>query len=490
MERGDATGRGMEYEPVIGLEVHCQLLTESKIFCGCPTRFGRPPNTSVCPVCLGLPGVLPVLNGRAVEFALRASLALNCTINGYSTFARKNYFYPDLPKGYQISMYDQPLAEHGYLDIDPAGAGRRIGITRIHMEEDAGKLLHEGFPDSARRSYVDLNRTGVPLIEIVSEPDLRSPREAHDYFSQIREILVSIGVTDGNMEEGSLRCDANVSLRVSGTSELGTKAELKNLNSFRFVQSALEYEIERQTAVLEAGDKVVQETRLYDVAEGRTCAMRSKEEEHDYRYFPEPDLLPLQVDDAWIESIRRDLPELPAARRARFAAEFRLKEKEIATLTSDGHLADYFEAVAAASGNPQAAANWVLTEVLRKTNELKIEIAAVPLQAARLGSLIRLVDDGTISGKIAKEVFEAVFETDADPAAYVKDKGLTQVSDESALNEAIEAAIERNPNQLAQYRAGKTALLGYFVGQVMKATGGVANPTLVNRLLKKRLDQS
>jgi aspartyl-tRNA(Asn)/glutamyl-tRNA(Gln) amidotransferase subunit B len=480
----------MEYEPVIGLEVHCQLLTESKIFCGCPTRFGCPPNTNVCPVCLGMPGVLPVLNGRAVEFALRASLALDCSINGFSTFSRKNYFYPDLPKGYQISMYDQPLAVNGFLDIDPAGAGRRIGITRIHMEEDAGKLLHEGFPDSARRSYIDYNRTGVPLIEIVSEPELRSPAEAHTYYSELRDLLVSIGVTDGNMEEGSLRCDANVSLRPRGARELGTKAELKNLNSFRFVQNALQYEIERQTEILDGGGRVRQETRLYDVAEGRTYPMRSKEEEHDYRYFPEPDLLPLQVDGAWIESIRSDLPELPAARRARFASEWQLKAKEIDTLAADAHLADYFEAVATASGNPRAAANWVLTELLRVVNERKIATSAVPLEAARLGSLIRLVDDGTISGKIAKDVFEAIFDSGEDPAAYVSDKGLTQVSDEAALNEAIETAIERNPNQLAQYRAGKTALLGYFVGQVMKATGGKANPALVNRLLKKRLDRN
>jgi aspartyl-tRNA(Asn)/glutamyl-tRNA(Gln) amidotransferase subunit B len=437
-----------------------------------------------------MPGVLPVLNGRAVEFALRASLALNCSINGYSTFSRKNYFYPDLPKGYQISMYDQPLAERGFLDIDPAGAGRRIGITRIHMEEDAGKLLHEGFPDSDRRSYVDYNRTGVPLIEIVSEPDLRSPAEAHGCFSRLRGLLVSIGVTDGNMEEGSLRCDANVSLRVRGTRELGTRVELKNLNSFRFVQSALQHEIERQTEILAAGGRVMQETRLYDAAEGRTYPMRSKEEEHDYRYFPEPDLLPLQLDEAWIESIRGDLPELPAARRARFAGEWRLKEKEIDILTADGDLAAYFEAAAAASNNPQAAANWVLTELLRVTNERKIPIAAVPLDAARLGSLIRLIDDGTISGTIAKEVFEAVFDSGEQPADYVRARGLTQVSDESALNEAIDAALERNPNQIAQYRAGKTALIGYFVGQVMKATGGVANPALVNRLLKKRLDRS
>jgi aspartyl-tRNA(Asn)/glutamyl-tRNA(Gln) amidotransferase subunit B len=480
----------MQYEPVIGLEVHCQLLTESKIFCGCPARFGLPPNTSVCPVCLGLPGALPVLNGRAVELALRAGLALGCSIGEVSIFSRKNYFYPDLPKGYQISMYDRPLAVGGALDIAPEPGGRRIGITRIHLEEDAGKLLHEGFPDSADRSYVDYNRAGVPLIEIVSQPDLRSPGEAHACYSALRDLLVWIGVTDGNMEEGSLRCDANVSLREPGSRALGTRAELKNLNSFRFVRDALEYEIARQAAILEAGDRVAQETRLYDPAEGRTRPLRSKEEEHDYRYFPDPDLLPLSVREDLIEAVRREMPDPPAARRARFAARWGLQGKEIDTLVADRHLADYCEAAAAASGNPRAAANWVLTEVLRAVHERKIATSAVPLAPERLGALIGLIDAGTISNAIAREVFDAIFDTGADPAAHVALRGLTQVSDEKALGEAIEAAIAANPKQLAQYRAGKTALLGYFVGQVMKATGGRANPALVNRLLKERLDRN
>jgi aspartyl-tRNA(Asn)/glutamyl-tRNA(Gln) amidotransferase subunit B len=479
----------MDYEAVIGLEVHCQLLTESKIFCGCSTRFGNPPNTNVCPVCLGMPGVLPVLNRRAVEFALRAALALDCEIQPVSIFARKNYFYPDLPKGYQISMYDRPLAERGHLDIDTPEGRRRIGITRIHMEEDAGKLLHEGLQDSDTRSYVDFNRSGVPLIEIVSEPDLRSPAEAHAYYSVLRTLLVYIGVSDGNMEEGSLRCDANVSLRPRGRKELGTKAELKNLNSFKFVQHALEHEIRRQTDLLNAGGKVAQETRLYDPKEDRTVPMRSKEEAHDYRYFPEPDLPPLEVGREWIEEVRRGLPELPAARRERFVREHGLPERDAQVLTGSRALADYFEATARAAGNPKAAANWVMTEVLRKVKEQKIEMEQVPLDPGRLGALIRLVDDRTISGKIAKEVFEAIYDSGADPAAVVRQKGLAQVTDEGAIRQAIESVVASNPDQAARYRAGKTALLGFFVGQVLKATGGKANPELVNRLLKERLDR-
>jgi aspartyl-tRNA(Asn)/glutamyl-tRNA(Gln) amidotransferase subunit B len=479
----------MEYEPVIGLEVHCQLLTASKIFCGCSTRFGSPPNTNVCPVCLGMPGVLPVLNRRAVDFALRAALVLDCDIRPKSIFARKNYFYPDLPKGYQISMYDRPLAVGGHLDVEVGGVTRRIGITRIHMEEDAGKLLHEGFPDSDRKSYVDYNRSGVPLIEIVSEPDLRSPAEAHAYYSELRSILVCIGASDGNMEEGSLRCDANVSLRPKGRAALGTKTELKNLNSFRFVERALEFEIRRQTDLLVKGQPVTQETRLYDPDEDRTYLMRSKEEAHDYRYFPEPDLLPLMVDEAWVESIRRDVPELPAARRRRFVKDYGLPDQDALLLTSDRALADYFEAAARASGNAKAASNWVMTEILRKVKERKIDVAAVPLDPGRLAALIRLVDGGTISGKIAKEVFEAIYETGADPAGVVQERGLAQVSDEGAIREAIESVITANPDQHAKYRGGKTALFGYFVGQVLKATGGKANPGLVNRLLKERLDR-
>ncbi len=481
----------MELEAVIGLEVHCQLLTDSKIFCGCSTRFGAPPNTNVCPICLGMPGVLPALNKRAVEYALRAALALECTIRPRSIFARKNYFYPDLPKGYQISMYDQPLAVGGRLHIEAGGARKVIGITRVHMEEDAGKLLHEGLPDSDRKSHVDFNRSGVPLIEIVSEPDLRSPEQAHAYYYNLRNLLVEIGVTDGNMEEGSLRCDANVSLRPRGRAELGTKAELKNLNSFKFVQHALEYEIRRQTELLTSGGRVAQETRLYDPRQDRTFAMRSKEEAHDYRYFPEPDLPPLEVDREWIESLRRQLPaRFLWQRREEYAAKYGLIPQVAATLTTSHALADYFDAtVAAAGGDGQAAANWITTELLRKINEAKIGIADVPLEPERLGKLIVLVQQGTISGKIAKDLFEEIYARHADPEEIVRRTGLAQVSDEGAIRAAIEEVIAKNPNQVASYRGGKTALLGYFVGQVLKTTGGKANPALVNRLLKERLDR-
>ncbi|MBI1950472.1 MAG: Asp-tRNA(Asn)/Glu-tRNA(Gln) amidotransferase subunit GatB [Acidobacteria bacterium] len=482
----------MQYEPVIGLEVHCQLLTESKIFCGCSTRFGNPSNTNVCPVCIGMPGTLPVLNRRAVEFALRAALALDCEIEPVSVFARKNYFYPDLPKGYQISMYDRPLAVRGHLDLEAGGRTRRIGITRIHMEEDAGKLLHEGFADSDRKSHVDYNRSGVPLIEIVSEPDLRTPEEAHAYYSALRAILVYIGVTDGNMEEGSLRCDANVSLRPAGQQAFGTKAELKNLNSFKFVQHALEHEIERQTDLLSRGEKVAQETRLYDPAEGRTYPMRSKEEAHDYRYFPEPDLLPLRVDRAWIEDVRRQLPELPAARRRRFAEKWGLKEQSAQVLTASRPLADYFEATATAAGDGQAAANWIETEILRKIKEDRIEVrdsADIPLAPERLGRLVKMVRDGAISGKIAKDVFETIYATGKDPDEVVREQGLAQVTDEGPIREAIEKVVAENASQHARYRSGKSALLGFFVGKVLQATGKKANPALVNRLLKERLDR-
>jgi len=481
----------MDWETVIGLEVHCQLRTETKIFCGCPTRFGAAPNIQVCPICLGMPGVLPVLNRRAVDFALRAGLALGCAIQPLSVFARKNYFYPDLPKGYQISMFDQPLMTGGHLDIETQASGRkRVGLTRIHMEEDAGKLLHEGFSDSASKSYVDYNRSGTPLIEIVSEPDMRSAEEAHAYFTALRSLLVWIGVTDGNMEEGSLRCDANVSLRPRGQQAFGVKAELKNLNSFKFVQFAIEHEVRRQREILEAGGRVTQETRLYDPKQDRTVSMRSKEEAHDYRYFPEPDLPALRVDPDWIEAVRRDLPELPGARRARFVAEQGLKEQDAQVLAAERGLADYYEAVAAATGTPRTAAAWVLTEVLRKVKEAKIDIDAVPLEARRLGALLRLVDSGTISGAIAKGLFEELWSGGADPETLVRERGLTQVSDEGALGEAIEAVLAANPTQAASYRAGKTGVLGFLVGQVMKATQGKANPALVNRLLKERLDRS
>jgi len=482
----------MTYEPVIGLEVHCQLLTQSKIFCGCSTRFGNPANTNVCPVCLGMPGTLPVLNRRAVEYAIRAALALQCEIDPVSIFARKNYFYPDLPKGYQISMYDKPLAVGGHLDIEAGGQTRRIGITRIHMEEDAGKLLHEGFPDSDGKSYVDYNRSGVPLIEIVSEPDLRTPEEAHAYYSTLRTILVYIGVSDGNMEEGSLRCDANVSLRPAGQKEFGTKAELKNLNSFKFVQHALEHEIRRQTDLLTRGERVTQETRLYDPAEDKTHPMRSKEEAHDYRYFPEPDLLPLRVDRAWIEEVRRQLPELPAARRLRFVSQWGLKEQSAHVLAASRPLADYFEATATAAGDGQAAANWIETEILRKIKEDKLEVGKpedIPLAPERLGRLVAMVRDGTISGKIAKDVFEMIYGTGKDPADVVRERGMAQVTDEGPIRAAIETVVAEHPNQHGQYRAGKAALLGFFVGKVIQATGGKANPALVSRLLKERLDR-
>ncbi|MFQ5877427.1 MAG: Asp-tRNA(Asn)/Glu-tRNA(Gln) amidotransferase subunit GatB [Acidobacteriota bacterium] len=482
----------MDYEAVIGLEVHCQLLTESKIFCGCSTRFGSPPNRNVCPVCLGMPGVLPVLNRRAVDLALRAALALHCSIRRRSVFSRKNYFYPDLPKGYQISMYDRPLAEGGHLEIRSDGSVRRIGITRVHMEEDAGKLSHEGFADSDRRSYVDFNRAGVPLIEIVSEPDIRSPEEAHAYYSTLRDLLVEIGVTDGNMEEGSLRCDANVSLRPRGEEPLGTKTELKNLNSFRFVQQALEYEIRRQTEVLASEGRLTQETRLFDPKSGRTFPMRSKEEAHDYRYFPEPDLPPLEIDPAWIERVRAELPpKLLAQRRREYRRAYGLPEQLASTVTMSHAHADYFAAAArAAGGDGKAAANWFSTEVLRRLNERKIELSGpqdVPLDPARLGRLILLVSGGTISGKAAKEVLEEIFDSGRDPEDVVRERGLVQISDEAPIREAIEKVIAASPDQLAKYRAGKSALLGYFVGQVMKATGGRANPGLVNRLLKDRL---
>jgi len=482
----------LEYEPVIGLEVHCQLLTDSKIFCGCSARFGAPANTNVCPICLGMPGTLPVLNRRAVEYALRAALALGCRIEPLSIFARKNYFYPDLPKGYQISMFDRPLALEGRLDIEAGGKTKRVGITRVHMEEDAGKLLHEGFPESDRASYVDFNRSGVPLIEIVSEPDMRSPEEAHAYYSTLRTILVYLGVTDGNMEEGSLRCDANVSLRPRGQAAFGTKTELKNLNSFRFVQRALEYEIRRQTDLLARGGSVTQETRQYDPAEDRTSTMRSKEEAHDYRYFPEPDLLPLQVNEAWIEEVRQMLPMLPAAWRRRFVEKWGLKDQSAQVLTASRPLAEYFEATATAAGDGQAAANWIETEVLRKIKEKKIDVKEpgdISLDPARLGKIIVMVKEGTISGKIAKEVFEATYDSGRDPAEVVREQGLSQVTDEGAIREAIEKVIAESQAQVAQYKAGKTALLGFFVGRVLKATGGVANPEVVNRLLKERLDR-
>jgi len=477
----------MEFEPVIGLEVHAQLLTESKIFCGCTTKFGNPPNSNTCPVCLGMPGVLPVLNRKAVEYAIRVGLAVGCDIRPRSLFARKNYFYPDLPKGYQISMYDQPLCVGGEVTIETHGRRKRVGITRIHLEEDAGKSIHEGMAESATKSYVDLNRAGVPLIEIVSEPALASPEEAHAYLTSLRSILLYLGVCDCNMEEGSLRCDANVSVRPVGQKKFGTKIELKNLNSFRFIQRALEYEIERQTAVLNGGGAVVQESRLYDPDEGVTTSMRSKEEAHDYRYFPEPDLLPLMVGESWVSEMRGTLPELPLARNDRLIKEYGLPAYDADILTSTRELADYFEAAARASKNSKAASNWVMGEVLRKLKEEKAEIASCPITPGRLAELIGLIQAGTLSGTGAKEVFEAMWSTRRAPEEIVKSRGLAQISDEAELLCVIDQVIAAHPGPLAQYRAGKAATFGFFMGQVMKASKGKANPAVIQKLLTGRL---
>jgi len=472
------------YEAVIGLEVHAQLRTRSKLFCSCSTAFGAAPNTNVCEVCSGMPGVLPVPNARAVEYAARMGMAVNCTVNPVSVFARKNYFYPDLPKGYQISQFETPICEHGHLDITVNGQTRRIGITRIHMEDDAGKNIHSA-GDNA--SYVDLNRSGVPLIEIVSEPDMRSAEEAVAYLKALHAIVVYLGVCDGNMEEGSFRCDANVSIRPKGQQEFGTRAELKNLNSFRNVQRAIEYEIARQQDVLEDGDAVVQETRLYDAVKNVTVSMRGKEEAHDYRYFPDPDLMPVRIAEDDLARWRSDLPELPQARRARLMEQHGLSEQDAEVLTADRALADFFEAATAACGQPKKVANMMQGALLRELNQRAVTVDAIAMRPEALGELVRIVEAGLISAKIANDIFGELLESGAMPEAFVKERGLVQISDTSAIETAVDEAIAENPAEVEAYKGGKTKLISFFMGQIMRKTKGKANPALVTELLQKKL---
>ena len=483
-----------KYEMVIGLEVHCQMKTKTKLFCSCPNNFGDAPNTNVCPVCLGLPGALPVISREAVTLAVRAALATGCTVHETSIFSRKNYFYPDLPKGYQISQYDRPYATDGKVEaLEADGTSKTVRLERIHMEEDAGKLLHEGYPWSKDMSGVDLNRSGTPLIEIVSKPDIRSAQEAHAYLSALKAILVYADVSDCNMEKGSLRCDANVSVRVRGTEAFGTRAEIKNLNSFRNVARAIEYEYERQVGLVEAGHKVVQETRLYRADKDETASMRSKEDAHDYRYFPEPDLPPLVIDAEWRADTAKALPELPAAKRARFAAEYGIPHYDAAVLTLTREVADFFEEVAKGSGNGKAASNWVMTEVMREmkgreTADGEVSYSSWPITPSSLAELIRLVDSGTINGKTAKDVFARMWTSGESPKAIVEREGLSQVSDTGAIEAAIREVIASSAEQVATYKKGRTNTIGWFVGQVMKKTGGRANPKIVNDLVKAALD--
>jgi aspartyl-tRNA(Asn)/glutamyl-tRNA(Gln) amidotransferase subunit B len=476
-----------KYEPVIGLEVHVQLGTKTKIFCGCPVEFGSSPNTNVCPVCLGLPGALPVLSRQAVEFAIGASLALHCTVNPFSRFARKNYFYPDLPKGYQISQYDQPLAEHGYVDVVTGTDKKRIGVTRVHMEDDAGKSIHDGFKDSDRFTYVDLNRSGTPLIEIVSEPDMRTSDEAYVYLTELKQMLQYIGVSDCDMEKGQLRCDANVSVRLRGAEKFGTKVEVKNLNSFRFLKMALEHEIVRQTEVIESGGKIVQETRLYNVESGQTVSMRSKEHAHDYRYFPEPDLVPLRVSEHWLHTVKTQLPELPSDRRERFVNEYGLREYDAQVLTLTRATGDYFEAAVKVSGDGRATANWVVGDLMGLLKAAGKEIPESPVAAQHLGELVALINKGELSGKLAKEILPKMFESGDAPSVIMDREGLQQISDSGALEKIVDDVLVANPKQVDQYKSGKTTVIGFLVGQVMKASRGQANPASVNQVLKQKL---
>ncbi|MDR3560042.1 MAG: Asp-tRNA(Asn)/Glu-tRNA(Gln) amidotransferase subunit GatB [Negativicutes bacterium] len=477
----------MAYEIVIGLEVHTELKTESKIFCGCSTKFGSEQNTNVCPVCLGLPGVLPVLNARVLEFAVRTGLALNCSILPFSKFDRKNYYYPDLPKNFQTSQFDLPIAVNGYLDIEVDGVTKRIGITRVHMEEDAGKLVHAGTITKSEYALVDYNRTGVPLLEIVSEPDISSAEEAKAYLEKIKAILQYIDVSDCKMEEGSLRCDANISLRPVGATALGTKAEIKNLNSFKAVHKGLEYEAERQAEVLDEGGRIIQETRSWDDARGVTLSLRSKEQAHDYRYFPEPDLVPIIADPVWVEDIRRNLPELPDARQHRLMNEHGLSSYDAAVITASRAMADYFDATVAAGADAKTAANWLMGEVSKHLNTAGQDIDVSPVSPKQLAELIALLDKGTISGKIAKTVFEAMWSSGKDAGTIVKEQGLVQISDEGEIVAVVEAVIAANPQSVADYQAGKDRAIGFLVGQVMKETKGRANPELANRLLRERM---
>jgi aspartyl-tRNA(Asn)/glutamyl-tRNA(Gln) amidotransferase subunit B len=476
-----------KYEPVIGLEVHVQLGTRTKIFCGCPTSFGAAPNTNVCPVCLGLPGALPVLSRAAVELAMKAAMALNCTIAPVSRFARKNYFYPDLPKGYQISMYDEPLAVGGWLDIDDANGRKRIGITRVHMEDDAGKSLHEGFRDSNRYTYVDLNRCGSPLIEIVSEPDMRSSGEAFAFLTELKQTLQFVEASTCDMEKGHLRCDANVSVRPRGAAKFGTRAEVKNLNSFRFLKQAIEYEVARQVAILESGGQIYQETRLFDSETGETHGMRGKEDAHDYRYFPEPDLAPLRISDEWREEVLSTMPELPAVKRSRFIEHYGLREYDAQVLTASRAMAEYYEEVARVSGDPKMAANWVMGDLAGLLKTAGKDIAESPVAARHLGELVALIAKGELTGKLAKDVLPKMFETGEAPSVIVEREGLKTIGDSAALAKIVDEVIVANPKQVEQFKSGKTAVIGFLVGQVMKGSRGQANPAVVNELLKSKL---